>query len=507
MRFCYMIKKKKDDSYSHILKYTGLFGGVQGLNILMSVVRNKLVAVILGPEGMGLISLFNSSVKLVSDSTNLGISMSAVREISEAYEHGDEEKLCHVISLVRLWSILTALLGMLVCIVFSPLLDRFTFSWGNHTQHFMFLSLAVAMMAISGGELAVLKGTRRLKSLAIISVYGVIGALLTSVPLFYIWGEAAIVPSIILVALLQMLLAICYSFRLFPTFFSMSFSHMKSLLCEGLGMVRLGVAFILAGVLGSGAEFAVRSYLNYTSGLDVVGFYNTGFMMTMTYAGMVFQAMETDYFPRLSAVEGTGFELNSVVNKQIEVSLLLVSPLLAMFILGSPFILRLLFSAKFLPVVDMMKIALLAMYFRAVTLPIEYISLSKGDSVAYLFLEAVYDVMFIAMVILGFRFWALEGTGIALVLLGLVNMVMVLCFMRYRYDYCPSRSVGCYFMVQILLGLLTYWASCLESAALSWGGGGLACLLSLAFSLRVLRSKTELWSRFLHKFKSKLRLK
>ena len=86
-----MIKEKKDDSYSHILKYTGIFGGVQGLNILMSMVRNKLVAIILGPEGMGLISLFNSSIKLVSDSTNLGISMSAVREVSEAYEHGDEE--------------------------------------------------------------------------------------------------------------------------------------------------------------------------------------------------------------------------------------------------------------------------------------------------------------------------------------------------------------------------------------------------------------------------------
>lgn len=53
--------------------------------------------------------------------------MSAVREVSEAYEHGDEEKLNHIVSLVRLWSFLTALLGMLVCIVFSPFLNSFTF--------------------------------------------------------------------------------------------------------------------------------------------------------------------------------------------------------------------------------------------------------------------------------------------------------------------------------------------------------------------------------------------
>ena len=270
---------------------------------------------------------------------------------------------------------------------------------------------------------------------------------------------------------------------------------------------RLGVAFILAGILGSGAEFAVRSYLSYTSGLDMVGFYNTGFMMTMTYAGMVFQAMETDYFPRLSAVEGTGSELNSVVNRQIEVSLLLVSPLLSVFILASPLILHVLFSAKFLPVVGMMKIALMAMYFRAITLPIEYITLSKGDSKSYLFLEALYDVLLIALVILGFRLWSLEGTGIALFLLGIINLVVVLCFMRYRYHYRPSRQVLVYFAVQMLLGIFTYWASCLENPVMSWGIGGLACLVSLAFSLQVLHSKTKLWNSLVLKVKSKLKKK
>lgn len=287
----------------------------------------------------------------------------------------------------------------------------------------------------------------------------------------------------------------------------MSFSRIKSLLGEGLGMVRLGVAFILAGILGSGAEFAVRSYLSYTSGLDMVGFYNTGFMMTMTYAGMVFQAMETDYFPRLSAIEGTGSELNSVVNRQIEVSLLLVSPLLSVFILASPLILHVLFSAKFLPVVGMMKIALMAMYFRAITLPIEYITLSKGDSKSYLFLEALYDVLLIALVILGFRLWSLEGTGIALFLLGIINLVVVLCFMRCRYHYRPSRQVLVYFAVQMLLGIFTYWASCLENPVMSWGIGGLACLVSLAFSLKVLHSKTKLWNSLVLKVKSKLKKK
>ena len=72
------MKKEPTDSYSHVLKYTGIFGGVQGLNIAVSLVRNKLIAVLLGPNGMGLVSLFNTTVNFISQATNFGISFSAV---------------------------------------------------------------------------------------------------------------------------------------------------------------------------------------------------------------------------------------------------------------------------------------------------------------------------------------------------------------------------------------------------------------------------------------------
>ena len=50
-----MKKDTHTDGYLHILKYISLFGGVQGLNVLIGVVRNKFVAILLGPQGVGLI--------------------------------------------------------------------------------------------------------------------------------------------------------------------------------------------------------------------------------------------------------------------------------------------------------------------------------------------------------------------------------------------------------------------------------------------------------------------
>ena len=496
-----MEKQEKDDSYSHILKYTGLFGGVQGLNILVGVVRNKLVAMILGPDGMGLASLFNSTIKLFSDSTNLGISMSAVKNISEAIDAGHEARVSEAVRLIRSWSLFTALLGMLLCVALSPLLSEWTFAWGNHTLHFVFLSPVVALTAITGGETAILKGARQLRKLAIVSVYSMLFALVCSVPIYYFFGQSGIVPSLVLVALAQCVTTIAYSYRLYRPSFSFSSDYIR----RGEGMIRLGIAFVLAGILGSGAEFVLRSYLNHTGELYTVGLYNAGYVMTMTYAGMVFSAMETDYFPRLSGIKTLGHRLNETVNHQIEVSLLLVSPLLAFFMVAQPILLPLLYSGKFMPVVGMMKVAVLAMYFRALALPVEYIALSRGDSRGYLFLETVYDVAFVLLVIVGYEHRGLLGTGIGLAAAGVVNLLAVLCYARWKYAYRPGAPVRLYALLQLPLGAATCLSTFVLHGAAYWVAGLLLSLASLAVSMSILRSKTNLWNALREKAGRRLR--
>ena len=124
----------KKNHYSQILKYTGLFGGIQGLNVLVGLVRNKLVALLLGPQGMGLSALFSSSVKLVSDSTNLGLGVSAVREIADAYSQGDVKRTEQLVCTLRSWCALTAVVGSLLFAVLCPLFGTMAFS-GSANSH------------------------------------------------------------------------------------------------------------------------------------------------------------------------------------------------------------------------------------------------------------------------------------------------------------------------------------------------------------------------------------
>lgn len=485
-----MDKEESKDSYGHVLKYTGIFGGVQGLNIIIGLVRNKITALLLGPAGMGLASLLNSSVNFISQATNLGISFSAIKHISELYDRGDTESMERFIRTVRAWSIVAALLGIMVCVAAGPLLNSIAFSWGDHTLHFMLLSPAVALMAITGGETAILKATRRLRALAVVQIWSVVASLLISVPIYWIFGESGIVPVIVLMALATMIITIAYSYRYHP----LRLCGSKGLLGEGTEMVRLGIGFIMSGIMASGAEMLLRALLNAEADLDTVGLYNAAFVLTITYSGMVFSAMETDYFPRLSAVNHDNQAMKFTANRQIEVSLLIVAPMLTLLIMALPLVVPMLYSSKFKPVVPMAQIAAMSMYFRAITLPIAYMTLAKSHSKAFFVLETMSAAVQVGAVMAGYRLHGLIGTGAGLLVSYIFELIIIYAYAHVRYAYRPSRNVYAYAAIHLPIGAAAYLSTLTDNTMLSIAMGVLLSAASTAASLIILYKKTSFWN-------------
>ena len=83
---------EQQKSYRQIFKATSLFGGVQVFKIIISIVRSKFVAVLLGPAGMGIAGLLTSTTGFVSALTNFGLGTSAVKNVAAASATGNEVK-------------------------------------------------------------------------------------------------------------------------------------------------------------------------------------------------------------------------------------------------------------------------------------------------------------------------------------------------------------------------------------------------------------------------------
>lgn len=476
-------------TYKNILKATTLFGGVQGLSIVLNLVRTKIVAVLLGPEGIGLNSIYNETREFVHSTSNLGLDVSGVRGVSAAYEKwteatdDNEKALCRSnitlqVAVLRSWVILLALFGVLICMLLAAPLSYFTFGDFNHTWGYVLLSPAVGFSTVTCGELAVLKGLRKLKSLATVSVLNVVAGIVITLPIYYLWGIEGVLPAILAFCAASMILTIAFSRK--AERFHVVYARKE--LREGHKALSVGFNFVICSIIGHVSILCIQAYLNNFASLRFVGLYNAGYTLTMTYAGLVFAAMETDYFPRLSGVFANTRERTDTLLKQQDVTIVLVTPLLAAMIVVLPLVVPLLLSGNFESIIPMAQVTTIGLLFRAIYLPNAYMSLAAGDNRTFLFINTV-GAIDILLVLVGYEMYGLLGMGIALTFQNLLDMLLVMAISKWKYGVRFTTGRIAELIVFSILLFATY-ASCLNLNGWQyWVCGTALTLLCTAYSI------------------------
>src|SRR5881397_2599420 len=119
-------------SYKQIFKATSIFGGVQVFIILITIIRSKIVALLLGPAGMGIVGLITSTTTFINNLTNFGITTAAVKNIADSYSSNNAIKLGKTVTVFRKLVWLTGLLGLVVTLLSSPILSNISFGSLNY---------------------------------------------------------------------------------------------------------------------------------------------------------------------------------------------------------------------------------------------------------------------------------------------------------------------------------------------------------------------------------------
>ena len=485
-------RNKNRSSYTSILKYTGLFGGVQGFNILISIIRNKCAAMLIGAAGIGLTDILNRTSDFIVSITNLGLSFSGVRQLSEDFATGEEQKIHDTIDTIRAWCVGTGIIGCLICILFSSIISTYVFNDTNLTPAFLVISPMIAMLTVYGGEIAVLKGTRNLKKLAIVSVISSVFTLVVTVSVYLTLGLKGVPYALLAGTTAMTATALAVTHKIYPWALHI-FS--KRYFKKGKTLLFLGIAYIISSIAGSGAEIAVRAFISSIGSKTDVGLYTSGFILCVTYTRIIFIAMDADYFPRLSAVNHDTEAVNTAANRQIEVTLLIIAPMLTFMLAALPWLIPLLYSGKFTPVTGMAQAAVLAMFAKAFTTPLEYITLAKGHSKAYLALEFAFDAAFAILVIMFFRWWGLTGTGFGLLAAYMANTVMIYLYAHIRYKYRVSKKVLAYAGIQFPIGVAAYACTFIDDTLIYIATEAAATIASTAVSLYILYKNTSAWDK------------
>lgn len=400
---------KREGMSRVILKAMGIFGGVQVLNIVCSLVRTKLVAIWIGPAGVGLFGLFNQALEMLNTATNLGVRNSSVRDISQAVEKRDASLIARIVTVVRRWSLWLGMLGALLTMAIAPLLSRYTFGDYGHVWHYVALAAAVLLMALTNGEYAVLQGLAKLKKLARVTVGGTVGGLLISIPMFYIWREDSVLPSIIAYALCVMVAAFVLKDKEYPT---VQVSRRETVMM-GADFIKLGVFMTLGSFVAMLSSYIFVSWLNISSGKEMVGFYQAGYTLIDKYAGLVFVALGYEYYPRLSRVAGSSLRLRVYVSNQINIAFMVLTPCLLAFILLRSHLVWLLYSKEFLVILTYISWGVVGTVLRAMSWCLSFVMLAKGDGKIFLITESLDAIVGLILNMVCYSRWGVDGLGYA----------------------------------------------------------------------------------------------
>ena len=482
---------EQQSDYRQIVKATSLFGGVQVFQIIIQVVRSKFIAILLGPNGMGIAGLLFSTTNLINSITGFGLGTSAVKDIAAASGTNDEGHIARVIRVLRQLVWLTGTLGALVTLVLSPWLSTITFGNRDYTMAFIWLSVTLLFNQLTTGQTALLQGMRKLQYLAKANLTGSALGLLFTVPLYYIWGIKGIVPGMIVTSLLALLASWYFSNKVKVEKAKVTFNDTVTI---GKNIITLGFMISLSGLTSIGAAYLVRIFIRMTGGVDQVGLYNAGFTIINTYVGLVFTAMATEYYPRLSSAAGDNKLSRQIINQQAEIVLLVLAPILLVFLVFIKWVVIILYSNSFTAINEMIWWAALGMFFKAASWSIAFILLAKGAGKLFFLNELIGNLNLLILNIAGYHFFGLTGLGISFLCGFFLYLCQVFFISRKKYGFSFDNAFLRIFGIQFMLAIASFMAVNLLERPWSYIPGVILITFSVLYSYKELDKRIAIKS-------------
>jgi antigen flippase len=390
-------------------------GGAQAVTLLTALFRTKLIAILIGPAGIGLMGLLNAFNANLWTVGAWGLNLSGVRMISSAPPEQRKTKEVAVRAMGRGLTFA----GLILLILAVVPVGYMTFGSHEYSPLLFISGLAAPCMITSTASSVLLQSAGHIGSLARAQVTsGVIGFLL-GIPAIYFFGELGIGISILLASA-----ASAYATWKAARAYCPS-GEAKANPDDIRELIKLGFALQLGGMLANASYYLTRILIikhypgDMQAGLDAAGYYQAAFALAGLMPGFIFSAMGAEFFPQVSAA-ASEHDARIITERQIRACLLLALPMLMAILTAGDWIMSLLYAQSFGKAVPLLPWFVWGIYGTLLSWPIVYWMMARGKKRNVIFIQTT-----------------------AAILIGLTAAVLVPCFgiMGAAIGFCVSNTI------------------------------------------------------------------
>lgn len=464
-----------ENTYKSILKSSGLIAYVQIFQMALGLVRNKVVALVLGASGFGIWGLFNTFMEMVTTFSTLGIDQSGVKDIAQKSE--DSLTVAKCIYVFRIMILVMSSILCICVIICSEKISLFLFNTDKYRWGVVALSFVLIFRGISRGNISILNGLRHLKELAISQIYGTILGSCITVALVLIWGEPSIPWALLFIGITLAFSTTFYVRKIHILKVKLTWFEFKTI---AKPLFLLGLSFSFSGFISTVMTLLSRSYLSNHFELKAVGIYQASWTISNLYIGIILTAMGVDFMPRLMKVIGNKEEVNKMINQQLETGILLSSIGVVSILLFSDLFLYLLYSKEFESGSEIIRWQVLGVMMRIFAFPFSYSIAAKGKALLYAISQFVFWTLDYLLLIFFASYFGFEGLGVNYVVAYSVFLSIVFLSCKRLFDFNLSSMVVrlivktcvfiliAWFSIYFVSGIKLYVIAFIEIVGLLW---------------------------------------
>jgi PST family polysaccharide transporter len=422
-----------------LIQAAGALWSASFLNIALSLIRGKVSAVWLGPDGVGLIAQLNYLSTFFSGLALLGVTNGTIKLMAEARARGDDVRSRELHAIALFFPLIVGGIVALGFAVSAP----WTAAALLGDQHVVALLAAAASipfgMLVASYSMT-LQGEGRIRALAVANGAGVvIGSALVLVLIVTERTDGAIV-GVVLTSIIAAAVFVVRERRAFAGTRAVARAAFRRSSLRPI--YAFGAASILITVLSSTSDLALRTLIIHRLGIRANGLYQP----VTAFSGQFFLAaitgISTYLFPRLTSLYAgkEHGEAERELTRALRLILVVVVPAACAAIVLAPLVLRLAFSSAFLPAESALRWQVAGEFFRAITWTVGAALLPLGRVRMWAALSAVTLLVQVGVTVLLIDHVGLAGAGQGFAVAWLVAAVLTCACVRHLGVLRLSRS-------------------------------------------------------------------
>jgi O-antigen/teichoic acid export membrane protein len=411
-------------SHRQIFRSSAIIGGASLINIVISIIKVKVLAVLLGPAGIGLMGLYQSIMGTASTLAGCGMDTSGVRQI--AVSQGDQKVLASVRRALLWGNVLLGGSGMSLLWLAREPIAELVFNDANHAAEVGWLGIGVLLSLLAASQMAILQGLRRIGDVARVNVLGSLVGSVIGVLIVWWLGHEGVHWFVISAPFSSVIFSSWYASRLPKIEVEQDWVVLRQ---QWQSLLSLGIPLMAAGFLTLVTQLIARSLVMRDLGLDASGYFQAAWTISITYIGFVLGAMGTDYLPRLTEAIHDHECAKQLVNEQTEMGLLMAAPVLLAMLTLAPWLIELLYAKSFYPAEEILRWQVMGDLFKVIGWPMGFIVLAQGRGGVFIATQLNWNVIYLLCLWFGMAEMGLLIVGVGFFVayifqVGLVRLVV-----------------------------------------------------------------------------------